>query len=71
MTQQVDTPPNNPIHKGKANFWHPFADMNTVSQERVVIERGDGVWIWDSSGNRYLDSTAGLWYCFVGYGRKN
>ncbi len=58
------------IHLGKKNFWHPFSDMRTVSQERVVIERGDGVWIWDSEGKRYLDGTAGLWYCFVGYGRE-
>lgn len=50
-------------------FWHPFANMADVSQRETVIERGDGVWVWDTTGNRYLDATAGLWYCFVGHGR--
>lgn len=26
----------------------------------VVMERGEGVYLWDSSGNRYLDTMAGL-----------
>ena len=30
--------------------------------------RGDGVWLWDSEGNRYLDAMAGLWCVNVGYG---
>lgn len=50
-------------------FWHPFANMADVSRNEVIIERGDGVWVWDTNGNRYLDATAGLWYCFVGHGR--
>src|ERR1039458_1562807 len=44
--------------------------MAVVSQRETVIERGDGVWVWDTNGTRYLDATAGLWYCFVGHGRK-
>jgi adenosylmethionine-8-amino-7-oxononanoate aminotransferase len=50
-------------------LWHPFANMADVCQRETVIERGDGVWVWDTRGNRYLDATAGLWYCFVGHGR--
>ena len=43
--------------------------MRVVADRHLVIERGDGVWIWDTQGNRYLDSTAALWYCLIGYGR--
>lgn len=51
-------------------FWHSFADMAVVgSQGELVIDRGEGVHIWDEAGRRYLDATAGLWYCNVGYGR--
>ena len=50
-------------------FWHGFADMHTVADAEVVIRSGDGVWIEDSRGQRYLDATAALWYCNVGYGR--
>ena len=50
-------------------FWHPFADMGAVRDAEFVIERGEGVWVWDSEGNRYLDATASLWYAMVGHGR--
>jgi putrescine---pyruvate transaminase len=55
---------------GRARLWHPFADMSTVSPREVVIERGDGVWVFDTDGRRYLDASASLWYCNVGHGRK-
>jgi putrescine---pyruvate transaminase len=51
-------------------FWHPFADMGAVAGHEFVIERGEGVWVWDSDGNRYLDATASLWYANVGHGRR-
>ncbi len=43
--------------------------MRVVHQE-LVLARGEGTWIWDDQGRRYLDGTAGLWYCNVGYGRR-
>jgi adenosylmethionine-8-amino-7-oxononanoate aminotransferase len=51
-------------------FWHPFADMRVVRDAEVVIRRGDGVWIEDVTGRRYLDATAALWYCNAGFGRR-
>ncbi len=51
------------------SFWHPFAAMGTVDGNELVIERGEGVYVYDTAGNRYLDGTASLWYCNVGYGR--
>jgi len=52
-------------------FWHSFADMAAVERSgELIIERGDGVHIWDEQGRRYLDATAGLWYCNVGFGRE-
>jgi adenosylmethionine-8-amino-7-oxononanoate aminotransferase len=36
----------------------------------LVLERGDGVHLWDVHGRRYLDATAGLWFANVGYGRE-
>jgi adenosylmethionine-8-amino-7-oxononanoate aminotransferase len=53
-----------------STFWHGFADMHTVRSAEVVFRRGDGVWLEDVDGRRYLDATAGLWYCAVGYGRR-
>lgn len=52
------------------HLWHPFADMAAVEKAgEFVVDSGDGVWITDVDGNRYLDATAGLWFANVGHGR--
>ena len=50
-------------------LWHPFADMSRVQGNEVVIRSGLGCWVKDIEGREYLDASAGLWYCNVGYGR--
>ena len=52
------------------SFWHPFADMSAVdAQGELILERGEGAHVFDRNGRRYLDATASLWYCNVGWGR--
>lgn len=53
-----------------SRFWHPFAEMGSVAESELVIERGQDVWVFDSEGNRLLDATASLWYANVGHGRR-
>ena len=43
--------------------------MGAVSGHEFVVDRAEGVWIYDTDGRRYLDGTASLWYCQVGHGR--
>lgn len=50
-------------------LWHPFAHMPSVADREVVIARGEGAWVEDEAGKRYLDASAGLWYCNIGHGR--
>lgn len=50
-------------------LWHPFADMGAVAGNELVIERGEGCWVFDTDGRRYLDATASLWYANLGHGR--
>jgi len=53
------------------NFWHPFADMSAVlSKGAMTLARGEGAYVWDDRGRRYLDATASLWYCNAGWGRR-
>lgn len=52
-----------------SSLWHPFADMSAVDGAEVVLVRGDGVFVWDAAGRRYLDGSASLWYANVGHGR--
>ncbi|HEY5627993.1 MAG TPA: aminotransferase class III-fold pyridoxal phosphate-dependent enzyme, partial [Candidatus Limnocylindrales bacterium] len=51
------------------SFWHGFADMHAVKDAELIIREGDGAWVTDVAGNRYLDATAALWYTVAGYGR--
>lgn len=34
--------------------------MNTYSRQPVTLARGEGVWLWDGNGKRYLDALAGV-----------
>jgi adenosylmethionine-8-amino-7-oxononanoate aminotransferase len=46
--------------------------MASVSARgELVLVRGAGVHVWDESGRRYLDATAGLWFANVGFGRRD
>jgi adenosylmethionine-8-amino-7-oxononanoate aminotransferase len=52
------------------SFWHPFAEMASVERSGgLSLVRGEGSYVWDADGNRYVDATAGLWFCNVGHGR--
>lgn len=49
---------------------HPFTDHGALGvDERRIIARADGVWMWDTDGNRIMDGMAGLWCVNVGHGR--
>ncbi len=54
-----------------AHYMHPFTDHKALASKgaRVII-RGEGVYIWDSEGNKIFDGMSGLWCVNVGYGRK-
>ena len=51
-------------------FWHPFAEMSKVQHAPFIVDRGEGIYVFDESGRRYLDAAASLWYMNVGYGRE-
>ena len=44
--------------------------MAAVEGHELVLARGDGVFVWDETGRRYLDGSASLWYANVGHGRR-
>jgi putrescine aminotransferase len=54
----------------QTRYWHGFADMHLVKDAELVFRSGDGVWLEAVDGRRFLDATAGLWYCAVGFGRR-
>ncbi len=47
---------------------HPFTDFQAYSQEGGrIVSRAEGVYIFDSDGNKILDGMSGLWCCNLGY----
>ncbi|WP_024302818.1 aspartate aminotransferase family protein [Pseudogulbenkiania sp. MAI-1] len=55
-----------------AHHLHPFTDTESLNQQGArVITKADGVFLWDSEGNKILDGMAGLWCVNIGYGRKD
>ncbi|MGI9242110.1 MAG: adenosylmethionine--8-amino-7-oxononanoate transaminase [Verrucomicrobiales bacterium] len=48
----------------KAHVWHPFTDMAKwcdPAHQPLVIERAEGVYLFDREGKRYLDGNASIW----------
>ncbi len=52
------------------HMWGHFTPINNQVDEMPIIERGDGCYVWDDRGNRYLDGLAGLFVSQVGHGRS-
>ena len=52
------------------HLWMHFTRMSTYQKADVpVIVRGEGPYIWDDQGRRYLDGLAGLFVVQAGHGR--
>lgn len=55
----------------QAHFFHPWESLADWGHaERFVAARGDGIYLWDSNGKRYIDGPGGQWCVNIGYGRK-
>ncbi len=53
------------------HFMHPFTDHKELGEKggSRIITHAEGVYIFDSDGNKILDGMAGLWCVNLGYGR--
>ena len=47
---------------------HLWRHFTRTMDNRVVIVRGEGCYIWDADGNRYLDALSALYCVNIGYG---
>jgi putrescine---pyruvate transaminase len=55
----------------REHYLHPFTDSKALhARGSRVIVRAEGVYLYDSDGQRILDGMAGLWCVNVGYGRR-
>ena len=50
---------------------HPATNLDKhLTQGPVIIKRGEGVYVYDDAGKRYLEGMAGLWSVSLGFGEK-
>ena len=50
---------------------HPYTNLATVRETGpLIIERGQGVFVYDTEGKAYIEGMAGLWCTALGYGNE-
>jgi len=74
MTEKtaVETTNRSYVEQARNHLWfqnQQYADL-TNPGGALVIEKGEGIYLWDVEGNRYIDGLAGLWVVAVGHGRS-
>lgn len=60
--------PNSPAARDVAYFLHPYTNAKAHEQQGpMIIERGEGVYVYDDAGKPYLEAMAGLWCASLGF----
>ncbi len=60
--------PNSPHARDIASFIHSQTDLKRHQEiGPTIITRGDGVYVFDDAGNRYIEGVAGLWCASLGF----
>ena len=53
-----------------AHVLHPVTNLHRHAKSGpLILTKGEGIHVWDSTGKRYIDGFAGLWNINVGHGR--
>jgi len=59
------------IKKDFEYIWHPFTQMKDYETDKpIIIERGEGIYVYDLKGNKYLDAVASWWVNTLGHSNK-
>lgn len=51
----------------RASLWHPYTVHSAAEDGLPIIVRGDGVYLFDSDGKRYVDAVSSWWACNLGH----
>ena len=69
----MNTPINDPsdlMTLGQRHLWGHFTNLSAIQRQGLpIIDHGDGAYVYDSDGKRYLDGLSGLFTVNVGHGR--
>jgi len=57
--------------KDRDHYLHPWTDFSVFKETGSdVIAEGEGIYVFDSDGRRFIDGIGGLWCVNIGYGRE-
>ena len=57
--------------KDKRHVLHPYTNL-TVHQKNgpQIIEKGEGIYVWDEAGNKMIEGMSGLWCTGLGFSQQ-
>lgn len=59
------------IERDLAHVWHPCTQMKDHQQIPIIpISRGEGIWLQDVDGNKYIDAISSWWVNIFGHANK-
>jgi 4-aminobutyrate---pyruvate transaminase len=62
---------NSPAARDAAFFLHPYTNARAHEENGpMIIERGEGVYVYDDGGKQYLEAMAGLWCASLGFNEE-
>lgn len=62
--------PNSVSARDRSALIHPMTDLVRHEKEGpLVIDRGEGVFVYDDDGKRYIEGVSGLWSITLGFGQ--
>ncbi|TNM60945.1 aspartate aminotransferase family protein [Aliirhizobium smilacinae] len=63
--------PNSLEARDKAYHLHSYTNARALERDgALVIERGEGIYVYDNAGKQYIEGMAGLWSVGVGFGEN-
>ena len=68
----MTTPLSNSLHIADiSTTLHPYTDARKhEKQGPIVIDRGEGIHVYDSNGKKYIEALTGLWSVAVGFNEQ-
>jgi 4-aminobutyrate--pyruvate transaminase len=64
--------PDNLAIKDIENLFHPATNLVVhADKDPLILNKGEGIYVYDIHGNRYIEGLAGLWCNALGFGNES
>ena len=59
-----------PLGRAAARLMVDFQQLASFVEDPLVLDRGEGCWVWDVQGRRYFDGLSGVMVANYGHGNR-